>query len=91
MPGSSWLRGSGFQAVATATGHEFTRRPAAAFLVFLPDPQGHGSFRPTLAAFRSEPENPENHRPRLSSKHPPMKENMPTTTQMIMPAKNRGE
>lgn len=32
-----------------------------------------------------------NHRPRLSSKHPPMKENMPTTTPIPIPAKNGGE
>ena len=91
MPGSSWLRGSGFQAVRQPQGMSSPVAPPQHFLYFFPDPQGHGSFRPTLATFRSEPENPENHRPRFSSKHPPMKENMPTTTQMIMPAKNRGE
>jgi hypothetical protein len=48
MPGSSWLRGSGFQAVATATEHEFTRRPAAAFLVFFPRPTGARIIPPDL-------------------------------------------
>ena len=34
---------------------------------------------------------PKTHLPRLSSKHPPIKENMPTTMPMAVPAKNGGE
>jgi hypothetical protein len=62
------------------------RRPAAAFLYFLPEPQVQESLRPTLSA-----RGPKNHRPRLSSKHAPMKENIPTTPPIAIPTKNGGE
>jgi len=41
------------------SGFQSTVAPPQHFLYFFPDPQGHGSFRPTLVAFRSESENPE--------------------------------
>ena len=37
------------------------------------------------------PRSPNDHRPRLISKHPPMKENMPTTMPIAMLAVNGGE
>jgi hypothetical protein len=57
--------------------------PPQHFLYFFPDRQGQGSFRPTLAAFRSEPENPRKSPPPSYQQHPPIKENMPTTGEAL--------